>query len=167
MRSRETAVIGSPAPGSTWPKATPAIAERTETSHGRNEWRQAEVVAASEPLMPGHKALDRVTSRRDEAKPLTRLFMASTLLSPDQALDLTRAHWQIENGLRTGCWTSTSTRISAAPERAMPPPIPRSSTASPQTILQLADTGKVPISHRIKKCACNHDYLLHVITHMR
>ena len=25
--------------------------------------------------------------------------MASTLFSPDKALDFTRAHWQIENGL--------------------------------------------------------------------
>ncbi|TGS93848.1 ISAs1 family transposase, partial [Mesorhizobium sp. M8A.F.Ca.ET.213.01.1.1] len=72
---------------------------RTETSHGRSEWRQAEVVAAAEPLMPGHKAFIRITSRRDQTKPLTRLFMASTLLSPQQALDLSRAHWQIENGL--------------------------------------------------------------------
>ncbi|TGP16868.1 ISAs1 family transposase, partial [Mesorhizobium sp. M1D.F.Ca.ET.231.01.1.1] len=80
-------------------EVTPAVAERTETSHGRNEWRQAEVVAAAEPLMPGHKAFIRITSRRDQARPLMRLFMASTLMSPQQALDRTRAHWQIENGL--------------------------------------------------------------------
>ncbi len=78
---------------------TPATAERTETSHGRIEWRKAEVATAAEPLMPGHKAFIRITSQRDGAKPLTRLFMASTLLMPQHALDLTRAHWLIENNL--------------------------------------------------------------------
>src|SRR5690606_30262925 len=60
----------------------PAVAEQTEASHGRNEWRHAEVVAADEPLIPGHRAFVRITSRRDQARPTTRLFMASTLLSP-------------------------------------------------------------------------------------
>ncbi|WP_027170206.1 hypothetical protein [Mesorhizobium sp. WSM3224] len=64
----------------------PALAERTETSHGRDEWRQAEIVAAAIPLMPGHKAFIRITSRRDKAEPVTRLFMTSTLLSPQQAV---------------------------------------------------------------------------------
>ncbi|WP_245431658.1 hypothetical protein [Mesorhizobium atlanticum] len=64
-----------------------------------NEWRQAEVVSQTEPLMPGHKAFIRITSQRDRATPLTRLFMASTLLLPQQALDVKGAHWQIENGL--------------------------------------------------------------------
>ncbi|MGV0912741.1 ISAs1 family transposase, partial [Martelella sp. FOR1707] len=72
---------------------------REEVSHGRNEWRKAEVIAADMPLMDGHKAFIRVTSRRDDAAAKTRLFMASTLLSPHDALDLTRAHWQVENGL--------------------------------------------------------------------
>lgn len=62
---------------------------------------QAEVVARAEPLMPG-KAFTRVTSQTNQIKPLTRLFTTSTLLSPQQALDLSRAHWQIENGLH---WT--------------------------------------------------------------
>ncbi|RWA78543.1 MAG: ISAs1 family transposase, partial [Mesorhizobium sp.] len=57
-------------------ETAPAVAERTETSHGRSEWRQAEVVVSAEPLMAGHKAFIRITSRRDQAKPLTRLFMA-------------------------------------------------------------------------------------------
>ncbi len=147
-------------------EATPAIAERTETSHGRNEWRQAEVVAASEPLMPGHKAFIRVTSRRDEAKPLTRLFMASTLLSPDQALDLTRAHWQIENGLHWMLDVHLNEDLSRARKGNAPANTALLNRLA-TNILQLADTGKVPISHRIKKCAWNDDYLLHVITHMR
>ncbi|MER9951444.1 ISAs1 family transposase [Mesorhizobium sp. M0047] len=112
--------------------ATPSIAERTETSHGRNEWRQAEIVAAAEPLMPGHQAFIRITSRRDQAKPLMRLFMASTLLSPQQALDLTRAHWQIENGLHWMLDVHLDEDLSRA-ARTMLPPTQPSSIGSPET----------------------------------
>jgi len=141
-------------------------AERTETSHGRNEWRQAEVVAAGEPLMPGHKAFIRITSRRDQAKPLIRLFMASTLLSPHQALDLTRAHWRIENGLHWILDVHFEEDLSRARKDNAP-----ANTAIlnriARNILQTADADKVPISHRIKKCAWNDDYLIHALTHMR
>jgi len=143
-----------------------AISERTETSHGRSEWRQAEVVAVTEPLMAGHKALIRITSRRDQAKPLTRLFMASTLLSPQQAIDLTRAHWQIENGLHWMLDVHLDEDLSRARKDNAP-----ANTALinrfARNILQLADADKVPISHRIKKCAWNDDYLINALTHMR
>lgn len=146
--------------------ANPAVAERTEISHGRNEWRQAEVVAAGEPLMPGHKAFVRITSRRDQAKPLTRLFMASTLLAPQQALNLTRAHWQIENGLHWMLDVHLDEDLSRARKDNAP-----ANTALlnrlVRNILQAADADKVPISNRIKKCAWNDDYLIHALTHMR
>ncbi|MER8593526.1 hypothetical protein NKH98_24855 [Mesorhizobium sp. M0833] len=58
------------------------------------KWRQAEIVAAAEPLMPGHQAFIRIINRRDQARPLKRLFVASTLISAQRALDITRAHWQ-------------------------------------------------------------------------
>ncbi|MGI6857054.1 ISAs1 family transposase, partial [Mesorhizobium sp. 1B3] len=80
-------------------QSRPASAECNELSHGRNEWRLAEVVPAAKPLMAGHAAFLRITSKRDKAKPLTRLFMTSLLPTPQQALAMTRAHWQIENGL--------------------------------------------------------------------
>jgi len=146
--------------------ATPAVAERTETSHGRTEWRQAEVVAASEPLMPGHKAFIRITSRRDQAKPLTRLFMASVLLSPQQALDLTRAHWQIENGLHWMLDVHLNEDLSRARKDNAPANTALINRLA-RNILQAADADKVPISHRIKKCAWNDNYLIHALTHMR
>lgn len=34
-------------------------------------------------------------------------------------------------------------------------------------ILHAADVDEVPISHRIKKCAWNDDYLVQALTHMR
>ncbi|TGR39300.1 ISAs1 family transposase [Mesorhizobium sp. M1C.F.Ca.ET.195.01.1.1] len=147
-------------------EVTPAVAERTETSHGRNEWRQAEVVAAVEPLMPGHKAFIRITSQRDQTKPLVRLFMASTLLSPQQALDLSRAHWLIENGLH---WV-LDVHLGEDQSRARKDNAPANTAMLnriAKNILQAADADKVPISHRIKKCAWNDDYLIQALTHMR
>jgi predicted transposase YbfD/YdcC len=147
-------------------EAKPAIAEQTETSHGRNEWRQAEVIAAAEPLIPGHRTFIRITSRRDQAKPLTRLFMASTLLSPQQALDLARAHWLIENGLHWMLDVHLDEDLSRARKDNAP-----ANTALlnrfARNILQAADVDKIPISHRIKKCAWNDNYLIHALTHMR
>lgn len=147
-------------------EATPAIAEQTETSHGRNEWRRAEVVAASEPLMAGHQAFIRITSRRDQAKPLTRLFMASTLLSPQQAIDLTRAHWQVENGLHWMLDVHLDEDLSRARKDNAPANTALLNRIA-RNILQTAEADKVPISHRIKKCAWNDDYLIHALTHMR
>ncbi|MER8836668.1 ISAs1 family transposase [Mesorhizobium sp. M0909] len=144
--------------------ATPSIAERTETSHGRNEWRQAEIVAAAEPLMPGHRAFIRITSRRDQARPLMRLFMASTLMSPQRALDLTRAHWHIENGLHWMLDVHLDEDLSRARKDNAPANTALLNRLA-RNILQTADAAKVPISHRIKKCAWNDDYLINAITH--
>ncbi|HWU61704.1 MAG TPA: ISAs1 family transposase, partial [Ensifer sp.] len=36
-----------------------------------------------------------------------------------------------------------------------------------RNILQSIDGPKIPISHRIKKCTWNDDYLVNAITHMR
>ena len=147
-------------------EATAAIAEQTETSHGRLEWRQAEVVATGQSLMAGHQAFVRITSRRDQAKPLTRLFMASMLPSPQQALDLTRAHWQIENGLHWILDVHLGEDLSRARKDNAPANTALLNRLA-RNILQAADVDKVPISHRIKKCAWNDDYLINAITHMR
>ncbi|RUT83883.1 ISAs1 family transposase, partial [Mesorhizobium sp. USDA-HM6] len=125
-----------------------------------------EVVATAEPLMPGHKAFIRISSRCDQAEPLTRLFMASTLLSPQQALDLSRAHWQIENGLH---WM-LDVHLGEDQSRARKDNAPANTailTRIARNVLQAADADKVPISHRIKKCAWNDDYLIQALTHMR
>lgn len=137
-----------------------------ETSHGRNEWRQAEVIAAGTPLMDGHKAFIRITSRRDQAQPKTRLFVASTHMSPQDALDLTRAHWQVENGLHWILDVHLKEDQSRARKDHAPANIALVNRIV-RNILQLADTDKVPISHRIRKCAWNDDYLIAAITHMR
>ena len=146
--------------------APPASAEKRETSHGRSEWRRAEVVAAGEPLIPGHQAFVRITSRRDQAKPLTRLFMASTVLAPQQALNLARAHWQVENALHWMLDVHLDEDLSRARKDNAPANIALLNRIA-RNLLQGADNDKVPISHRIKKCAWNDDYLIHALTHMR
>ncbi|MEW9612401.1 ISAs1 family transposase [Shinella sp. S4-D37] len=126
----------------------------------------AEVAPATEPLMAGHKAFVRVTSRRGDAAPKIRLFMASTVPSPRQALDVTRAHWQIENGLHWILDVHLREDLSRARKDNAPANVALL-TRIARNILQLADNDKVPISHRIKKCAWNDDYLINTIAHMR
>ena len=88
------------------------------------------------------------------------------MLSAQRALDLTRAHWQIENGLHwmldvhLGEDDCRARKDNAPANVALVNRIVRN-------ILQIADIDKVPISHRIKKCAWNDDYLILTLTHMR
>jgi predicted transposase YbfD/YdcC len=147
-------------------QSNPATAEYRELSHGRNAWRLAEVVPAAEPLMAGHAAFLRITSERGQAKPLTRLFMASIPLTPQQALAITRAHWQIENGLHWMLDVHLNEDLSRARKENVPANL-AILTRIARNILQRSDVDKTPISHRIKKCAWNDNYLLNALTHMR
>jgi predicted transposase YbfD/YdcC len=142
------------------------LAEQVEVSHGRNEQRRAEVAMVTKPLIPGHKAFVRITTQCDQQTPITRLFMTSATLSPQQALANTRAHWAIENGLHWVLDVNLDEDLSRARKDHAP-----ANTAIINriviNILRMADADKVPISHRIKKCAWNDDYLINAITHMR
>jgi predicted transposase YbfD/YdcC len=144
----------------------PDRAECDEVNHGRHEWRQAEVVAADRALMAGHKTFIRITSRRGDTEPKTRLFMASTMLSAQQALEATRAHWQIENGLHWMLDVHLGEDGSRARKDNAPANVALINRIA-RNILQIADVDKVPISHRIKKCAWNDDYLIVAFYHMR
>lgn len=147
--------------------AQPAqTAQSHEVGHDRIEWRQAEVVAAPEPLMAGHKAFIRLKTRRGDAAIHTRLFMASTVPSAQQALIWSRAHWQVENALH---WT-LDVHMGEDDNRARKDNAPANIAIInriARNILQSIDGPKIPISHRIKKCAWNDDYLINAIRHMR
>ncbi len=147
-------------------QSNPETAECHELSHGRNEWRQAEVAPAAKPIMAGHAAFVRITSKRGQAKPLTRLFMASFLPTPQQALAITRAHWQIENGLHWMLDVHLNEDLSRARKDNAPANL-AILTRIARNALQRCDSDKTPISHRIKKCAWNDDYLLNTLTQMR
>ena len=146
---------------------TPArIAEVTRTGHGRAEWHRSEVVAAPAPLMDGHKAFARITSARGNGKPVIRYFMASQSLEPDEMLAIIRSHWSIENNLH---WV-LDVHMREDHNRARKDNAPANTAIInriARNILQIIDKPKTPISHRIKKCAWNEEYLLNAITHMR
>jgi len=147
-------------------EAAPTPAERVETAHGRREWRRAEVVTAETPLIRSHAGFVRITSRRDRAGPKSRLFMTSRLPTPEQALDLTRKHWSIENDLHWILDVVLHEDLSRARKDNAPANIAFINRIV-RNLLQAADTGKVPIRHRVKKCAWNDDYLINTLTHMR
>jgi predicted transposase YbfD/YdcC len=135
-------------------------------THGRFEWRKADVIAADQPLTTGHAAFIRVTSARNTEETVTRYYMASKLFDAKDALAIVRAHWQIENNLHwmldvhLGEDTIRARKDNAPANIAMLKRIARN-------ILQSTDEPKVPISHRIKACRWNDDRLLHAICHMR
>lgn len=141
-------------------------AEQTERSHGRDEWRKAEVIAVQSPLMPGHAAFIRISSRRQQARPIVRLFMASRNYSAQQALAITRSHWQIENGLHWMLDVHLGEDLNRARKDHAPANVAILKRIA-RNILQVADAPKVPISHRIKKCAWNDDYLINALSHMQ
>ncbi len=145
---------------------TPAATETSGKAHGRNEWRKAEVVAATTPVMDGHAAFARITSARDGAKPVTRYYLMSLPIDPRQALDITRQHWQIENNLH---WM-LDVHFDEDQSRARKDHAPANTAILnriARNILQIVETGKVPISHRIRKCSWNDDYLIGALAHMR
>ena len=137
-----------------------------EKNHARVEWRKAEVVTARTACMKNHVSFIRVTTGRDQAEPHVRHYMASKLLSPQQALSIVRKHWQIENNLH---WM-LDVNLFEDSVRARKDNAPANHAALKRiarNILQTADTEKVPISHRIKKCSWNKTYLINASSHMR
>jgi predicted transposase YbfD/YdcC len=80
-----------------------------EKGHGRIERRRASVLpapTAARALLPGLKAIGRIEAERimsnDKSVTATRYVALSRRLTPLKLLDVTRAHWSIENQLH---WT--------------------------------------------------------------
>lgn len=78
--------------------------EKTERSHDREEWRCASVIARPRdaPAFPGLAAIGRIEAERrcgNKVEQATRYIALSTVLSPARLLEVTRAHWSIENDL--------------------------------------------------------------------
>jgi predicted transposase YbfD/YdcC len=147
-------------------KAKRRRAQASERRHGRAEWRQAEVIGVVKPSMRGHRAFIRITASRDDGKPMARLFMASQLLTAKQALAITRAHWQIENSLHWMLDVHLGEDMVRARKDHAPANLALLKRLA-RNILQTTDSAKVPISHRINKCAWDNQYLAHALTHMR
>ena len=78
--------------------------ETTETAHDRQEWRCAAVIRRPDdaPAFPGLAAIGRIQAERRHAGKIetaTRYVALSTPLTPKRLLEVTRAHWSIENDL--------------------------------------------------------------------
>lgn len=84
---------------------TLVIHECSEKGHGRGETRRVAVVAkpAEAPDFPGLVAIARIEAERRNAKgkidTALRYIALSKRLSPARVLEVTRAHWSVENDL--------------------------------------------------------------------
>lgn len=134
--------------------------------HGRSMFYHAQTVQAPDPLIAGHVCFGAVTSSRDRATPVTRYFISSLKLDPGQLLAITKSHWKIENNLHWVLDVQLNEDCNRARKDHAPANIAILKRIA-RNILQLIDKPKTPISHRIKKCAWNDDYLLNAISHMR
>jgi predicted transposase YbfD/YdcC len=82
-----------------------AIHERRESGHDRHERRRVSVIArpAEAPAFPGLSALARIEAERKspsgKIETATRYVALSKRLSPSRVLEVTRAHWSVENNL--------------------------------------------------------------------
>src|SRR5712671_1216761 len=82
-----------------------AVHERRESGHDRQEWRRVSVIArpSEAPAFPGLAALARIEAERKspngKIETATRYVALSKRLSPRRVLEVTRAHWSIENDL--------------------------------------------------------------------
>lgn len=86
-------------------KGKGSVYECSEDEHGRHERRRVTVIAkpADAPAFPGLRALARIEAERISGsrapETATRYIVLSKRLSPARVLEVTRAHWSIENNL--------------------------------------------------------------------
>jgi predicted transposase YbfD/YdcC len=82
-----------------------SVHETIDRGHDRQERRRVSVIArpADAPTFPGLAALARIEAERQSADgklhARTRYVALSKRLSPQRVLEITRAHWSIENDL--------------------------------------------------------------------
>jgi predicted transposase YbfD/YdcC len=146
--------------------ATQACVVKHETGHDRSETRALFLRKATTPLTAGHAAFIRIIAHRNAADPTERFYLASRLFPPKTAFDAIRAHWSIENNLHwvlDVCLNEDDRRS----RKDHAPANIAALTRIARNILQSCDQPTVPITHRLRKCAWNDQYLLRAISHMR
>lgn len=147
-----------------------AQAETVATGHGRREQRKAIVIDAGSMAgdhdFPDLAAIACLTSQRNDGPPVERLYLLSRHLDPERALAVTRAHWDIENGLH---W-SLDVVLAEDALRCRKDSAPANLAVLNRLALNLVravDDPKTSIRRRFKKAAWNEDYLISIISHMR
>lgn len=153
-------------------QARAPFAQSRDQAHGRIETRRAIVVdarqLAADLAFPGLKAIARLTRRREVGGKISeeaRLFALSRKWTPRQALEIVRAHWDIENGSH---WKQdvilhedySRTRKDNAPRNLA---LMRRITANILTAIP----DKASIKTKRLKAALSEEYLEAALTHMR
>ena len=142
-------------------------AETFERAHGRLEHRRAEVAPAGQLAgrLDGLRALARITTTRDGVIH-TRLYALSRLMSPDEALRITRAHWGVENQLHRVLDVALGEDLNRARKDSAPSNIALLNRIA-LNALNAIDDPKASVRTRIKKAAWEDNYLLKALAHMR
>ena len=147
-----------------------AWAETTDERHGRQERRAARVVPAQglglDAGFPGVAAVAEINSRRGSAAPKRRIYLLSSVMSPERALAVVRAHWSIENNLH---WM-LDVVLGEDGLRSRRDNAPANLAIVNRCALNLAttiDDPKTPIRRRFKRCAWEDDYLIAALSQMR
>jgi predicted transposase YbfD/YdcC len=140
--------------------------DEIETGHDRQERRALFLRQATQPLTSGHTTVLKLVAERVAGRPSTRYFIASGLIDAPTAMAAIRTHWQIENSLH---WVLdvhlNEDRLRGRKDHT--PANLAALTRLARNLLQVCDKPKVPISHRIRKCAWNDTYLANAFTHMQ
>lgn len=145
-------------------------AHHRERRHGRDERRSARVVPApgfaENHAFPGACAIAEIVSQRGKAKPRTRLFLLSRIMTAEQALDTVRAHWGIENHLH---WSLDvilrEDQIRARTDHA--PANLALITRAALNIINAIDDPKTPKRRRFLRCAWEEQYLQKALAYMQ
>ena len=140
--------------------------EIEETGHDRREKRALYLCKAPAALTAGHAAYVKIVASRNGETPSERYYIASKGFKAATAMAAIRAHWQIENALH---WM-LDVHLNEDRQRGRKDHAPANLAALTRiarNILQTCDEPKVPISHRLRKCAWNDTYLVKALSHMR
>jgi predicted transposase YbfD/YdcC len=152
-----------------------STAEALEPStHGRREKRRATVMRnttlATRHAFPGVVAVGRITSSRrphgQKSGPLAvRHFLLSKPISAKRLLQITRAHWTIENRLH---WV-LDVQFDEDRSRARKDHAPENLAALRRLALNLlrAHPDSASIRRKINRAAWDDDFLLSLLAHMR
>jgi predicted transposase YbfD/YdcC len=149
-----------------------ATAKSDTRAHGRRETRVGIVVKAPDVAehrdFPGLKAFGRIEARRTvdgKVERDVRIFALSRELTPQALLDTVRAHWDIENGLH---WQLDVTlREDAARNRRDNGPANIAVLRRRALDVARRDTSKGSLATKLKRAGWDHDFLLHMLGHMR
>lgn len=152
------------------PEQQVSWAETTDTGHGRSERRQARVVPATglgrDADFPGVAAIAEIIGQRGTTAPTRRLYLLSTLMSPERALAVVRAHWSIENNLH---WM-LDVVMGEDKLRSRRDHAPANLAIVNRWALNLVtriEDPKTTIRRRFKRCAWEDDYLIRALAQMR